>query len=758
MGKKSKKSGVLKPFEVLKVLRAAERPLSGGEVQKKLGLTKQHRKFVKNILIDLVDDGTIVKAKRGYGLLEKMDLIIGKLQVQRSRVAFVIREDKGSNDIFISPRAMGDAWHGDRVSVALIGGKSRGKNPEGRIVAVLERGKQVFPVRVVRPMGESGLLCNPTDPRLDFGILVEPQGAAKVHPKRKKKYIDENVGKEAFEKANGPAAIPEPVEAEFDYSKVSSGDILLVAPGARLKSDLWKGKILKYLGREDDALVQEAIVKANHGVPTEFPGSVLAQASKLPDQPTEDDYKTREDMREIPFVTIDGATAKDFDDAIHVETTPTGYRLRVAIADVSHYVAMETPMDREARRRGNSYYFPKSVEPMFPEALSNGLCSLNPNVERLAMNATIEFDKTGVPKSSTFAPVVIRSHARLTYDQVFNAVIEGDKAEREKIKDVIPMLEVAEKLARQINARRNERGSLQFDLPEPEIISNEEGVTVDIRPRTRNFAHQMIEEFMIAANEAVAEFLTAREMPCLYRVHPGPDPEKLRNFFKVLNKMGIAGEIPDAVTPQALQQVLGSAVGEDQEFLVSRMLIRSMKQAKYEPGNEGHFGLASDCYCHFTSPIRRYADLAVHRFLKVTLGDPHQAMPAQKQLTSLGAHLSGRERVAMEAEREILKRLTIIFLKDRVGGTFDAIVSSMADFGFWVEFQGVMAEGMIRLANLSDDYYTFWPERQMIVGERSGKSFRMGQRIKVKLDSVSLEMLEANLSVVSGAEDFKKFV
>ncbi|CCO23777.1 ribonuclease R [Maridesulfovibrio hydrothermalis] len=748
MGKKrrSKNPGMIKPYEAMNIFKASKKPLSAGELEKRLGLTKRHRKFVKDILKGLIKTGKIIKIGSTYGVVEKMNMVTGKLQVQRSGVAFVLPEEKGRKDIFVHPKNMRDAWHGDRVTVAITGEHWGGKREEGRVVRVLERGKQVFPVRVVRPMGGTALLCNPTDSRLDFGIVVEPDKHVPDEP-----LLDDD-GNEIFP-VKGAASQP-PV----DFSKVSRGDILLVAPGEQLNPTLWEGRVLKFLGQEDDVLVQEAIVKANHGVPSEFPAKVLAQADALPDEPGEEDFADREDMRDIAFVTIDGATAKDFDDAVHVEEIKGGYRLRVAIADVSHYVAMESPMDREALKRGNSYYFPKSVEPMFPEALSNGLCSLNPNVDRLAMTATIDFNKAGEPQSSSFTAAVIKSHARLTYDDVYEAVIEGNEEERAKIADVVPMLEVAEKLARKINARRKGRGSLEFDLPEPEILFNLQGRTVDIKPRCRNFAHQIIEEFMIAANEAVAEFLTEKEIGCLYRVHPGPDSEKLTNLFKVLKKMGISQQIPDPVTPQALQQVLQGSVGSDQEFLISRLMIRSMKQAKYEPVNEGHFGLASDCYSHFTSPIRRYADLVVHRLLKVALGDTHQAIPGQKQLVRIGSDLSGRERVAMEAEREILKRLTLIFLKDKVGENFTGIISSMSDFGFWVEFQEVMAEGMLRLSRLDDDYYTFWSDRQLIVGERTGKAFRMGQKIVVRLEAVSLEMLQADLSLVEGGEDYKKFV
>ncbi|WP_419778515.1 ribonuclease R [Maridesulfovibrio sp.] len=746
MGKKrkSKNPGMIKPFEAMNVFKKSRKPLSVGELEKRLGLTKRHRKFIKDLLKGLVREGKIIKIGSAYGVVEKMNLITGKLQVQRSGAAFLLPDDKKRKDIYIHTKNLRDAWHGDRVTVAITGSHWGGKREEGRVVRVLERGKQVFPVRVIRPMGGTALLCHPTDPRLDFGIVVEPDEAVVDDP------VLDDSGKEIY-----PA---ESVETDVDFTRISKGDILLVAPGEQINPSLWEGRILKMLGDEDDAVVQEAIVKANHAIPTAFPGKVLAVADALPDEPTEEDFAEREDMRDIPFVTIDGATAKDFDDAVFVERTADGYRLRVAIADVSHYVAMDSPLDREALKRGNSYYFPKSVEPMFPEALSNGLCSLNPGVNRLAMTATIEFDKAGAPVKSSFAPAVIKSHARLTYEQVYKGVIQNDKEQQEEFGDLLPMLGLCEELARKINKLRKGRGSLEFDLPEPEILFNLQGRTVDIRPRCRNFAHQIIEEFMIAANEAVAEFLTEKGLGCLYRVHPGPDEEKLTNLFKVLRKIGISKQIPDPVTPQTLQEVISESEGTDQEYLVSRLLLRSMKQAKYEPANEGHFGLASECYCHFTSPIRRYADLVVHRLLKVALGDGHQAIPGEKQLSRIGSSISGTERTAMEAEREILKRLTIIFLKDKVGEEFTGVISSIAEFGFWVEFQEVMAEGMVRLSALGDDYYTFWADRQMIVGERTGHAFRLGQKITVRLESVSLEMLEANLSLVSGAQDYKKFV
>lgn len=719
--KKNKKGSVIDEKHIMRLLKAEDRPMSGGEVQKKLGLTKRHRKLVKNILIDLVKQGKIIKVKSGYGLPGRMNMVTGRLQVQRSGVAFVLPEDKRRGDIFVHAKNIREAWHGDRVTVAVTSEKRGSRNAEGRVVRVLERGKQVFPARIVRPMGSTALLCHPTDPRLDFGIVVEPS------------------------------------ETDFD-APVQRGDILLVGPGERINPNLWEGRILKYLGHEADSEVQEAIVKSTHSISIEFPDKAVEQAEALPDVPSDDDFAGREDLRETPFVTIDGETARDFDDAVYVEKKGSGYKLWVAIADVSHYVPMNSPLDREAFERGNSYYFPRSVEPMFPRALSNGLCSLNPDVPRLAMVVTIDMDSAGRPGKTACFPAVIRSHGRLTYTQVNAAIIEKNSEEREKIKDLIPMLDLAEELARKINARRGERGSIEFDLPEPKIVFDPEGRTEDIIPTVRNFAHQIVEEFMIAANEAVAEFLTDRDMPCMYRIHPGPDEEKLTNLFKILKRVGISEEQPKEVTPKTLQKLIEGVQGSDQEFIVSRLLLRSMKQAKYEPVNEGHFGLASECYCHFTSPIRRYADLVVHRCLKVALGDENQAIPGQKQLVHIGGHLSARERVAMEAEREILKRITMLFLMNKTGEEFTGVVSGLAEFGFWVEFKEVMAEGMVRLSSLNDDYYAFWRDHQMIIGERTGRAFRLGQSIKVRLDTVSLEMQEAGLSVVEGGEDYKKYV
>ncbi|MDD3313745.1 ribonuclease R [Pseudodesulfovibrio sp.] len=708
---------------LLKLFKEVKRPLSRAEIIRHLHLKKNDKRDIKGLLTQLVEQGKLIRIRRGYGLAEAMHCVTGRLEIQRGGFGFVIPEDSRRKDIFISQRDIGEAWHGDKVVAAIIKENKGDRNNEGRIVRILERGRKTLPVKAVKRMSGGEWLCRPTDPHLGFGVactLKDP--SIKLRP----------------------------------------GDIAVCVPGDRIDPALWEGEIIEVLGAEDDVAVQEALVKSDHNLRLRFPSGSLNQADALPGEPSEADLKNRRDLRDKPFVTIDGATAKDFDDAVLVETRQGGYRLWVAIADVSHYVPEGSPLDREAFERGNSYYFPRSVVPMFPEKLSNGLCSLNPDVNRLVMVARMDTDERGVTKSAEFFPAVIRSHARLTYGQVKRAVLEKQPEERERIKHVLPMLELAEKLARKINALRSARGSLDFDLPEPEIFFDAHGATSDIRPKERHFGHQLIEEFMVAANEAVAHFLIEKGLPCMFRIHPAADEEKLKNLFRLLSLTDKSIQMPKEITPKALQRLVASQKGTDREYVVSRLLLRSMKQAKYSPDNEGHFGLASPEYCHFTSPIRRYADLVVHRLVKAALaGEGERPIPGRKRLLNVADHLSSRERVAMEAEREILKRVSILFMRDKVGGTFGAVVSHITDYGFYVELREVMAEGMVRLSSMNDDYYTYWPQREMLVGERTGRAFKLGQAVEVVLENASLDRLELEFSLKSGgtsARDYKDLI
>ena len=708
---------------LLKLFREVKRPLSRAEVVRQMRLKKKDKAEVKGLLEGLVTQGKLIRIRRGYGLADAMHCVTGRLQIQRGGFGFVIPEDNRRKDIFISQRDIGDAWHGDKVVAAVIRENKGDRNNEGRIVRVLERGRKTLPVKVVKRMSGGEWLCRPTDPHLNFGVMCTLK--------------DESLA-------------------------LKPGDIAQCVPGERVDPALWEGEITELLGREEDIKVQEALVKSNHNIRLRFPSGSLRQAEALPAEPSDKDLQGRRDLTAKSFVTIDGATAKDFDDAILVESRQSGYRLWVAIADVSHYVPEGSPLDREALERGNSYYFPQSVEPMFPERLSNGLCSLNPGVNRLVMVACMDTDERGVTRAAEFFPAVIRSQARLTYGQVKRAVLDRVPEERDKIAHVLPMLELAEKLARKINKLRSARGSLDFDLPEPEIFFDAGGETSDIRPKERHFGHQLIEEFMIAANEAVARFLIERGLPCLFRVHPPADEEKLKNLFRLLSLTDKSVQMPKEITPRALQQLVASQKGSDREYIVNRMLLRSMKQAKYSPINEGHFGLASEEYCHFTSPIRRYADLVVHRLVKAALaGDGMQPVPGVKKLQNVANQLSARERVSMDAEREILKRVSVLFMRDKVGGTFGGVISHITDYGFYVELREVMAEGIIRLSSLDDDYYTYWQQREMLVGERTGRSFKLGQAVEVVLESANLDRLELEFSLKSAttaAMDYKDLI
>jgi ribonuclease R len=385
---------------------------------------------------------------------------------------------------------------------------------------------------------------------------------------------------------------------------------------------------------------------------------------------------------------------------------------------------------------------------MFPEELSNGLCSLNPDEPRLAMVAEMDFSPGGDMKKSRFYPAVIKSHKRLTYTQVHSAVETKDPETRKELAPVMDMLDTAADLARVLVEKRRARGGLDFDLPEPEVIISQYAEDLEVREKKRFFSHQLIEEFMIAANEAVASFLEKNEILLLYRVHPEPDEDKLESLFTLLGNTSLADKLPKEADVKGLQGLLQAAEDTSLEFLVNRLTLRCMMQAYYSPANVGHFGLASQSYCHFTSPIRRYADLTVHRALKAFLAKEDPEYGKVKGLKNLGDELSTLERKGMDAEREILKRASIIALKERVGETFTGVVCSLADHGFWVELQEVMAEGMVRLSSLSDDYYTFWPEKQEIIGQRTGRTFRLGQEIQVLVARTDLDRLQVDLEVV----------
>ncbi|MDR2696397.1 MAG: VacB/RNase II family 3'-5' exoribonuclease [Deltaproteobacteria bacterium] len=607
-------------------------------------------------------------------------------------------------DIFIHPAHMGDAWHGDRVRVLLLPGR-RGKSPEGRIVEVLERARREVAAKVLHRVGDE-FLCRAADPRLPAMFRVDASALAK---------------------------------------RPAKDEVLLVVPGERLASDLWAATASVDFGVEEDVAVQEQLVKLNHQVPRDFPRPVLEEAAAFPEDPAPEDQVGREDLTELPFVTIDGETARDFDDAIFVRKTKRGFRLHVAVADVAHYVRPGSALDKEARERANSWYFPVSVEPMLPPALSNVLCSLNPGRERLVVAVEMDVDGGGVTGAARFSPARIRSAARLTYGQVQDFLDGDGRTHRDISAPVQASLRAAAELAAVLLSRRKERGGLDFELPEPAYSFDGSGRIAAITRRDRLFSHRLIEECMIAVNEAVARFLEGRGLPVLYRVHPLPEPERLTALFRSLRTVEWTRPMPQRPSAGDLAAFLRAAHGTPQEFLVGRLCLRAMMQARYQPENEGHFGLASGAYCHFTSPIRRYADIVVHRALKYALGLFSGPLFSGGRLLALADRLSRRERAAMEAEREMARRLAVLLLAERVGERFDGVISSVNEFGFFVELADLPVEGLVRLMCLADDAYVYDPDRQRLLGRNTGRQFRLGQPLRVALADVHKGRLEIHL-------------
>lgn len=701
---------------LLQIIRDHKEPIRTDALLKLCGLAKNDRKDFEKILFSLKDEGAIERIPGGrWALPDTLDFKTGKFRSRISGGGFVIPED-GSGEIQISPYRTKGAWNQDKVKVLLL--------PEGeggKIVEVLERQHKEIVARVDKCTGNV-LLCHPTDRKLNvkFKVILDDPAVCK--------------------------------------KRVKPGALILIQPIKELEHDLWEARLLNVFGAENNIAVQENIVKCNHHVPAKFPELALKQAEDISKSPIATD--NREDMRHIPFVTIDGPDSRDFDDAIQVERIPDGFILRVAIADVSHYVhpdATEGSLDSEAQKRGNSWYFPKSVEPMLPQVLSNGLCSLRPNEDRLAMLAEITFTEDAVPVKSRFAPITMKSAGRLTYDAVANFFENGAEkplplreGESPITEDIGKMLKDAQALYQGISKRRRKEGTLDFDLPEPKYKFDDKGQLVDMTVAERNDAHKLIEEFMIAANEAVARFIGSKDIPFLYRVHPEPDSQKLEALYETLDLTGIES-IPanerktTDVKPKLIQDILKKAAGTPQEYTVNKLCLRSMQQARYQPVNQGHFGLASKDYCHFTSPIRRYADLLVHRALKNALGETKENLPDQEQLTQIGDNLNKLEREAMECERDIARRMGCLALNERVGETMSGTISGVTDFGVFVEFDELPAEGVIRLSDLGSDWYDYDQKRQRLVGQREGKTWSLGQPVKVKVDSVDLDRLEVRL-------------
>lgn len=732
---------------IQQVLDTAARPMEATELAEKLDVLQEEFESFCRRLGAMERAGQLMRNRRGaYILPDKADLIRGKVQGHPDGFGFLIPED-GGEDIFLGPRSMREVLHGDRVLARVIGLDQRGRR-EGKIVEVLERANSRLVGRVV--VEEAGVAyVVPEERRISQGILIAPGG-------RRKPKAGQVVSVELVQQ---PGQHNQPI-----------------------------GRIIETLGNYADDGMEIEIALRKHDLPFEFPADVKAEARKLPRAVRKKDWTPgREDIRHLPLVTIDGETAKDFDDAVYCERQGRGYRLLVAIADVSHYVIPGTALDAEALRRGNSVYFPRRVIPMLPEKLSNGLCSLNPQVERLCMVCDMSINARGQIKAYRFYPAVMYSHARLTYTKVAAALYENNEAVRAELGDLLPHLENLDVLFHILLAARAKRGAIEFETVETKMVFDDDGKIERIVPEQRNDAHRLIEECMLAANVCASEFLQKNKHPSLYRVHEGPSAEKLEKLRKFLAEFGLGLSGGDAPKAADFAKVADKIKGRPDAQLIQTMLLRSMQQAVYSPENVGHFGLAYEAYTHFTSPIRRYPDLLVHRAIKAVLtrtryqpavgpvellqdtrqgkrGSKPEDMRAMREARArhaasakkngiwedIGVHCSQTERRADEASRDVETWLKCFYMQDRVGEQYTGVVTAVTSFGIFVTLDDLFVEGLVHISDLGADYFHFDEARQALVGERSSQQFRLSDRVSVELIRVDLESRKIDFRLISG--------
>lgn len=684
---------------ILEFLTDRGQPATFRQLQLELDLkTPDRKEALKRRLIAMSRDGQLHQNRRGaYGPLGKMDVIAGRVIGHKDGFGFLVPDD-GSEDLFINARNMRAVFHDDKVLVRVAGVDHRGRL-EGAVVEVLEHNTHELVGRFMTDSGAS--FVQPANARIPQDILVSP---------------DETKGAKAgqmvvIEITTQPSAITRPV-----------------------------GRVKEILGDHMAPGMEIDVAIRNHEIPHEWPEDVLKEASRFSREVPEDAIKGRLDLRDLPFVTIDGEDAKDFDDAVYCKPQPKGgWTLYVAIADVSHYVRPGSALEHEALNRGNSVYFPGRVIPMLPEELSNGLCSLNPEVNRLAMVCEMSISATGKITSFKFHEAVFRSYARLTYNQVYAMVEQDDKTLQKQYAALLPHLQELFRIYRVLHAARQKRGSIDFDLPETRIVFGPDRKIERIVPTQRNDAHRMIEECMLCANICAARFLLKNDCPGLFRVHQGPSPEKLVDLRKFLGELGLRMQGSEEPTPRDYAALLKSVAGRPDANLIQMVLLRSLSQAVYSPENEGHFGLAFEAYTHFTSPIRRYPDLLVHRVIRRILRKDFQPGEIQPIYEKYGEHCSMTERRADDATREAVDWLKCEYMLEKVGEEFPGVISSVTSFGIFVTLTDIYVEGLVHISQLPSDYYHFDPIRHDIRGEHSGACYRLGNPVKIKVARVDLD-------------------
>jgi ribonuclease R len=705
--------------DILSFMRArAGRPLLIPEIMRQLRLKSEDRRKLKLILAELVIEGELIKTRGNrFGAPEKMNLETGIFQAHAAGYGFVLPEKKGVSDIYVPFGGRLDAMDRDKVVVRVsppVKKKGAEGKREGVIIRILERANTRIVGTYELPEGRTtghGFVAS-SNSRIPQDTIISPENA-------------------------GGAQKGDLVSAE-----------IIAYP---LRGRPPEGKIVKVIGRPGDPGIESELIIEEYELPADFPPPVIGEASAVQQEVGPAMRRGRKDLRDLPTVTIDGEKARDFDDAVSIEAIKGGYRLWVHIADVAHYVREGTFLDEEAYKRGTSVYLPDRAIPMLPEQLSNGICSLNPKVDRLTLTAEMDLSPAGELMRHDIYESVINSNERMTYTTVREIIVDKDRAQRKRYAPLLKEFELMEELMEILRAKRAKRGSIDFDLPEPEIVLDLQGNMADIIRAERNKAHQIVEEFMLAANETVAGHLEDLDLPLIYRIHEEPAEEKVADLAEFLATLGITLSGGKKLKPAHLRKALSRAKGTTEEVLVNTVVLRTMKQARYSEENVGHFGLAAERYAHFTSPIRRYPDLIVHRIVKGALRGKYKSAEETGQLAGalpdMAVHCSQRERTAMEAERDVVAMLKLRFMEDKLGESFDGIITGVAQFGFFVQLKELFIEGMVHVSMLTDDYYQYIEKQHCLRGERRKRVYRIGDGIRVRVDRVDRERKRIDFSL-----------
>lgn len=671
------------------------RPMLKEELAVYFDIDKKDIKSFYKILESLEKEGLIIKTKNEkYALIDNDYLVVGTIEGNERGYGFLLPKDKTREDIFIPAENMNGAMHGDRVVVNVIKRKELGKREEGEVIRILERSKKLI-VGTFEDNRNFGFVV-PDDPRIGYDIYIPK--AYTLSAKTNQKVVVEIT------------SYPEPRRNP-------------------------EGRVVEILGYIDEKGTDILSIIRQYELPEEFPIKVQEAARAIEQEIDEEEIKRRVDLRHLNTFTIDGIDAKDIDDAVSIEMMPNGnYYLGVHIADVAHYVKERSVLDKEALERGNSVYLIDRVIPMLPKELSNGICSLNPNEDRLTLSVFMEIDKNGKVVNHKIVEGVINSKQRLIYDDVSDFLENDDEEAKEKLLKVADDLKLMEELCHILYERRRRRGSIDFEFPETKIILDEKGIPVEIKKEERRIANRIIEEFMLVCNETIAEEFFWAEIPFLYRVHDEPSEEKMESFSKLIHNFGykLKGQ---EIHPKELQRLIEEIKGTKEETLISTLMLRSLKKAMYssEPGI--HFGLAAKYYSHFTAPIRRYPDLVIHRIIKTYLKgklNSKYIKSLEVRLPEIADHTSMTERRAEEAEREVEDMKKAQYMTRYIGEEFEGIISSLTHFGMFVQLENTI-EGLVRFSSMLDDYYYFDEEKYHIIGERTNRIYRLGDEVKVRV-------------------------